>query len=155
MRATASTVVIAALALLVTGTALAQVQNEIAAARNDIQADRQAIVAANMQLTEPEAAAFWPLYREYRAEIQAVGDRTLKLITDYAASWEALPDAQASALVRDLLAVQQDALRVKEKFAPRFEKVIPAKSVFRFYQIENKLDAFVMMGVVEQIPLVK
>ena len=134
---------------------LAQPSSEIELTRSAIQAERQALVTANLGLTEDEGLAFWPVYRDYRVEMARVGDRLVKLITDYAASWEALPDAQASALVRDLLAVQQDALRVKEKFAPRFEKVISAKSVFRFYQIENKLDAFVMMGVVEQIPLVK
>jgi hypothetical protein len=142
-------------ALVMAGTALGQAQSEIAVTRADIQADRQAIVAANMTLTEPEATAFWPVYREYRGELSKVGDRAVKLITDYAASYETLTNEQASALVKEYLAIQKEILKVREKYAPLFAKVLPAKSVMRLYQIENKLDAIVMMAVVAEIPLVK
>ena len=54
--------------------------------RADIQTDRQALVAANLGLSDAEGEAFWPIYRQYRAEMGAVGDRMQKLITDYARS---------------------------------------------------------------------
>lgn len=142
-------------ALVVAGSALAQTSSAIAVTRSDIQADRQAIVADNLQLTEPQAQAFWPLYREYRGEMAKVGDRLVKLVTDFAASYDTLTDAQASGLVKEYLAALKDSLTVREKYASRFEKVLPAKSVMRFYQIENKLDAIVMIDVVAAVPLVK
>jgi len=43
--------------------------------RADIQTDRQALVAANLGLSDAEGEAFWPIYRQYRAEMGAVGDR--------------------------------------------------------------------------------
>ena len=52
--------------------------------RAEIQADRQAVLAANMALTDAETAAFWPLYREYRGEMAKVGDRLQKVIQDFA-----------------------------------------------------------------------
>jgi hypothetical protein len=39
----------------------------------DLKADRQAVVATNLPLTDGEARAFWPVYKEYRAEVEKVG----------------------------------------------------------------------------------
>ena len=47
----------------------------------DLKADRQAVVAANLPLTEEEAQAFWPAYKEYRVEVEKLGDRMVKLIS--------------------------------------------------------------------------
>jgi hypothetical protein len=37
-------------------------------------------VAANFPLTDRESRAFWPVYKEYRAEVEKVADRVAKLI---------------------------------------------------------------------------
>jgi hypothetical protein len=142
-------------ALTLTGAVLAQASSEVAVTRAQIQADRQAIVADNMKLTEEQSQAFWPVYREYRAEMALVGDRLFKVISDYATSYETLTDPQASALVKEFLTLQRDSVKVREKYASRFEKVLPAKGVMRFFQIENKLDAIIMIDVVASIPLAK
>ncbi len=153
----ASTLILAGLlAIAVAGTVAAQAPNDIAAQRAQIQSDRNAIVASNLPLTTDQTAAFWPLYKEYRAEMVKIGDRMEKLIKDYAAgSNTTLTDEQASALLKEFIAIQKDALKVKEQFAPRFGAVLPAKSVLRFYQIENKLDGLTAVEPRAQIPLAK
>ena len=72
--------------LLASAPAVAQVSDTdlLQQLRADIQTDRQALVAANLGLTDAEGEAFWPIYRQYRAEMGAVGDRMQKLIMDYA-----------------------------------------------------------------------
>ena len=58
-----------ALALMVVSlTAAAQVSDAdlMQQLRTDIQAYRQALVAANLGLTEAEGEAFWRVYSEYR-----------------------------------------------------------------------------------------
>lgn len=123
--------------------------------RGDIQADRKALVALNLTLTEAQAAEFWPLYREYRAEMEKVGDGLMALITDFAKNYDTLSDEQANKMVESYLGFDDDANDLREKYRSRFGKIIPGKSVMRFYQIENKLDAIVMMDLVQQIPLAK
>jgi glycyl-tRNA synthetase beta subunit len=51
--------------------------------------------------------------------------------------------------------MQKDSNQIKEKYMPRFNKILPAKTVMRFYQIENKMDTIVMLAVASQIPLAK
>jgi hypothetical protein len=143
------------LTLLLTLPLLAQTRSDVEVTRADIQADRKAIVAANLSLTDAQGAAFWPLYQEYRGEMSKIGDRTIKLVTDYAKSYDALTDVQATALMTEHLAIQRDTIKVKDKYRPRFEKVIPPKLVLRFYQVENRLDVILQAGVLSEIPLAK
>lgn len=145
------------LAVVATGAAVAQTESDIAVARGDLQADRQAIVAANLTLTETEAAAFWPLYREYRAEVAKIGDLNLKVITDYAKAYSdgSLTDPQALELTKSALKQQKASIELKDKYLSKFSKILPGKTTARFFQIENKLDAIVAMGIADEIPLVE
>ena len=122
--------------------------------RADIQADRQALVAANLGLTDAEGTAFWPLYREYRAELGKVGDRTQKLIQDFAKIYESATPEQAKGMVDEMMAIQRDDFKVKESFVPKFRKVIPEVKVARLLQIENKLDAIIKYELADAIPLI-
>jgi Spy/CpxP family protein refolding chaperone len=147
-------ILVAFLAIAVAGTLAAQSQADLDAQRAQIQSDRNAAVAANLPLTDAQTATFWPLYKQYRAEMQKVGDRMLKLITDYANSYNTtLTDEQAAALLKEFLEIQKETLKIKEQYAPRFSAILPAKSVLRFYQIENKLDAMLMKSIAAQVPL--
>ena len=146
------------IAALVAGTAaFAQggVQSDIAVGRTDIQADRQAIVAHNMQLTDAQATAFWPVYREYRNELAKSGDRMVKLVSDYAAAYNTLTDAQATAMMTEMMSIKKEMMKTTEKYMPKFGAVLSPKLVMRYLQIENKLDTILMAGAVDTVPLAK
>jgi len=143
------------LALVAFSTAAAQVRSDIAAERAELQSNRQAIVAENLPLTEGEAKAFWPAYREYRGEMQKLGDRLVELFLDYAKNSESLSDSQATAMLDSYLAVQKDEAKIKSDWVPKFRKILPPKVVTRFYQIDNKLDAILRFDAVDRIPLVR
>ena len=132
----------------------AQVQHEIALTRADIQTERQALVAENLPLTEDQPKAFWPMYRTYRGEMAKLGDRLLALIEDYAENYDTMTDPQATGMLKEFFEIQKKEVAIKSAWAPKFEKIIPAKSVARFFQIENKLDLIVRSEVAAEIPLV-
>src|SRR5258705_5807766 len=68
-----------------------QRQLDIAAAR----ADRKAIVGANMNLTEAQAKAFWPLYDAYEARMDKLDDRHAPEVKAYAQHYQTPPDDDA------------------------------------------------------------
>jgi len=149
-----SGLVVIGLALVAFSPAQAQVQSDIATGRAQLQSDRQAIVAANLPLTEEQAQAFWPVYREYSLQMQKLGDRMVSLIMDYAKNAATLTDAQATAMLDDYIAIQKDQIKTRSEWVSKFRKVLPPKSVTRFYQIENKLDVMVQYEAADAIPLV-
>jgi hypothetical protein len=131
------------------------VTSEIELTRAIIQVKHQAIVTRAMDLNETEAQAFWPLYREYRLEMSKVGDRFVTNLVAYLDNYENLSDQLAEKLLNEALSIEKARLDVKAKYIPRFRKVIPAKKVARFFQVDNKLEAFIKADLASQIPLVR
>ena len=123
-------------------------------ARTILQAEHKLLVSENLGLTASEAEAFWPVYDRYAAELDKAGDRRVKLISDFVASFDNLSNDKAKQLIADMLRYQKEVLKVREKYAKKFQQVLPATKVARFYQIENKLDALVSFVLASEIPLV-
>jgi Spy/CpxP family protein refolding chaperone len=153
MRALHALVVLATLAMHLP--AQAQDPAETQAIRADLQAERTKLVAGNLQLTEAEAAKFWPLYNEYRGKHSQLGDRTIALIDDFAANYETLSDEKAKDLLNRQLQLDDDRLKLQRSYVGKFEKVVPPKKVARYYQIERKLDAAVAYEAAQSIPLAR
>lgn len=121
--------------------------------RTEIAADRQAIVAANLGLSDAQGEAFWPIYREYRAEMATVGDRMQKLIMDFAETSGVPTEDEAKAMVDEMISIQGKEHKVRKSYVKKFRKVLPETKVARFLQIENKLDIIVKLGIADAVPL--
>ena len=120
-----------------------------------IRANRKALVAANLKLTDEEAARFWPLYDRYQGEMNAVQDRTVKVVEDYTKNFRDLSNDKAMKLAEDWLSAEGDRVKVRRDYLPQFAKVLPGKTVVRFYQIENKMDAVLRYELAKDIPVVE
>jgi hypothetical protein len=123
--------------------------------RQDVGRDRREIVKANMLLTNSEAARFWPLYDQYRSEIHKVGDRRLKVITDYAANRDSMSEDEANRLAREWLDAEKERVDIKEAYVKKFQKEgLSGRTTARFFQIDQKLDAAVDAALAAHIPLI-
>lgn len=136
----------------------AQTDSEAAVSgiRESVQAARRAIVGEEMFLTEDEATEFWPIYDDYRREITAVGDRYAKLITDFAAQYNAgnITDSDADMFTDARLEIEAAFLDIERKFLPRFRAVLSSMKATRFYQLENQMNAESEAQLALAIPLV-
>ena len=123
--------------------------------REKIKADKKLVVAANMDLTDAEAKAFWPIYQEYQTRLGKINERVVKLIVDYAENFKGMTNEVAKKLMKESMAVEKERLALKESLMPKFQKALPAIKVARYYQIENKIQAVVQYGLADSIPLVE
>lgn len=122
--------------------------------RQVIETQHQAIVAEAMQLTDEQSGVFWPLYREYHAEMRAVNDQYLDIMMRYVNAYpDGLGDDVATDLMMDWAAMEADSIAIRKKYLKKFNKVLPSALVLRFFQIENKLTSIVRAEVAVQIPL--
>lgn len=133
----------------------ADMTGEIEMLRSVAQTERRVIVAKAMFLTDQESAAFWPVYNEYRTAVGKVNDQLVKLVTDYAAERDTLTDEQAKTLLNNYIKFEQDVLKLRKKYIPKFGKAMPMTKVARFYQIENKLDILQKLVLASNIPLAR
>jgi hypothetical protein len=124
--------------------------------RDKIKADKKLLVAANMELTEPEAKAFWPVYEQYQQDLAAINQRIGKLIESYAADYRAnsMTDEGAKKMIAEFVAIEKAEAAMKESYVPKLSKVLPPKKVARYMQVENKIRALVKYELAGEIPLV-
>lgn len=132
-----------------------EVDGAIRLTRAQIQADRQALVAANLELTAEERAAFWPLYLDYRAALERLGDRRVVLLLQFAESYETLTDSRASELLAESLELETERAKLRSRWMKRFQKILPGTKAVRFYQVENKLDLMIESEIASQVPLAR
>jgi hypothetical protein len=121
-----------------------------------VKADKKLVVAANMDLNENEAKAFWPVYDAYQKDLQAINGRLGQTILAYAEGYnkKALTDDLAKQLTNEALAVDQDELTLRKTYAAKLNGVLPAMKVARYIQIENKIRAAIRYELATGIPLV-
>ncbi|HEV3182400.1 MAG TPA: hypothetical protein VGY90_06265 [Steroidobacteraceae bacterium] len=122
--------------------------------RQEAGKDRREIVKANMLLTNSEAARFWPIYDQYRTAMHKIGDRRVKLITDYAANRDSMSEDEGNRLLREALDIDKERTELKESYVKKFQKELSARTTARFFQIDQKLDAAVDAALAARIPLI-
>ncbi|MFA6957305.1 MAG: hypothetical protein WC538_15650 [Thermoanaerobaculia bacterium] len=130
-------------------------QSQIAFVRSQDEADRQAIVAAALNLNEKDGAAFWPMYRDYRSEMGKVGDKSWKLLLEFAEKYQAMSEEDASKMLDEVLRIEEQRNDVKTKWLGKMRKSIPATTVARFYQIDNKIDTLLRLDAAANVPLIE
>ena len=122
--------------------------------RQDVQAQKNQIITDTMKFSESEAAAFWPVYKEYAAEQQSIAAKRLNVILDYARNIEKMDDPKAHDLSQRMFAIDDEIQSLRKAYYPRFEKALGAKRAAKFYQVDNRLNLIVNLQLSSEIPLI-
>ena len=144
-----------AVAMVVPGIAQDKPADNMQIVLEKIRADKKLFVAENMQLTEAEAKAFWPVYDQYQDELFLLRVRTAKLIKDFSDAYEKMTNETAKKLMDEYITIETLGPKLRQTYLPKFRKVLPEVKVVRYYQIENKINAVLIYELAKNIPLVK
>lgn len=123
--------------------------------RKDARTEANAIIGNYMRFSSDEAAKFWPLYKPYEERRKALIDERLAILKDYAQNYGSMTDAKAAELMQRALALEAKHAEAKRAFLGELQKVLPAKTVARFYQVHSRLDMMVDLLFAQQVPLVQ
>ena len=123
--------------------------------RDKLSGDKKLVVTANLELTEAEAKAFWPVYEAYQKELYKINDKVALLIVNYSKEYNAktLTDAKALALLNQYFALEESEVRLVRSFVPKLNKALPGRKFARYMQIENKIRAIVKFEIAREVPL--
>ena len=113
------------------------------------------MVADNLELTQKEADAFWPVYNAYQAELDKLNERIKKAVLLYADAWNNanVTDETARYLVGEMLAIDEAELQLKKALVPKVQQVLPPLKAMRYLQIENKVRTIARYDLMEIVPL--
>ena len=139
----------------VTATAQDKPANNMQILVEKVRADKKLIVADNMQFTEAEAKAFWPVYSQYQDELFLIRSRSAKLIGDYRNAYKEMTNDIARKLLDEYMNIEVLTLKLRKAYLSKFREGLPETKVVRYYQIENKIQAALMYEIATSIPLIK
>jgi hypothetical protein len=124
--------------------------------RQKINADKKLVVASNMDLSETDAKAFWPIYDAYQKDLQQINERIGKGLAAYAEAYKKGPlsDALAKQLLDEMVAIEEAEVALKRSYIPKLNAVLPAAKVARYIQMETKIRALVRFDLAGNVPLV-
>jgi hypothetical protein len=123
--------------------------------RSGVQQEKSQIIGAALELDATQAAAFWPVYKKYEAELAAIGDKRFAGIKDYAANYGTLTDAKATELIDGAIGLEEQRLALIKRYLGEFRKVLPAVKAARWYQAEMALNKIVDLRLAAEVPLAK
>ena len=123
--------------------------------RSDVRAEKVAIITEVMGFSEAEDAAFWPVYREYDAEMAKLGDERVALITEYAKNYEQMTDAVADGLATKALDHARRRQAVEAKYYDRVKAVLKPRQALRYLQVEHQLLLLIDLQIAASLPIAK
>jgi hypothetical protein len=129
------------------------IDQDIDLLRKDIRSQKKQLIAANVQLTDAEAQAFWPVYDQYTADLAKTNNDKYALIKEYAQSYGTMTDAQADDWTKRVLQLDANVAALRLKYLPAFRKVLSPKKTALYEQVERKTQMLIDVQLALQIPL--
>jgi hypothetical protein len=121
--------------------------------RSDLRTQHVAIITAVMEFTEEEDVKFWPVYREYEADLARINDDRIALIKNYASHYETLTDAVADTLAYGAFDLEAQRHALKLKYYDRLKQVISPRAAARFFQVENQILLLLDLQIASALPI--
>lgn len=128
------------------------IDSTIEVVRADMQADRATIISAGMNFNEKDGAAFWPIYRQYERERSMLDDGRAAVIKEYTQDYTALTDAEAKAMAERMFEYDSRLAALRKTYYKKFNKVLPAVTVTKFFQLDRRVDLMMDMQVASSLP---
>lgn len=126
--------------------------SDIEVAKAEIRVEKSTIISAAMKFTDKDAAAFWPIYRQYEYERSSLNDLRGAVIKEYAEKYPNLTDADAKAMTEKMLDYDCRIAVLKKKYFNKFNKALPAFTVTKFFQLDHRIDLMIDMKVEASLP---
>ena len=127
----------------------------IALLRSDLRAKKIGIVSESLLLTDKESEEFWPIYKRYESDLTKLYDARLQLIKDYGDNYDKMSDAKARAFSERAFALEERRLGLRRGYFKQLEKVLPGRTLARFFMLERRIDLLVDLKIASEIPIIE
>ena len=123
--------------------------------RSDVNTSKKTIITAAMDFNDTQAAAFWPIYRNYEFDLDKLGDARVAMIKDYADSYDNLSDAKAKELAERAFKFQEDRLKLGKKYFKEISKALSPTMAAKFAQVDRQIQMLIDTQIASELPLIK
>jgi len=129
-------------------------QEYIALLRKNVSAEKAKLVGSVMQFDAEDAAKFWPIYRDYEAELNKLNDLRVANIKEYARTYTEMTDAKADELIKDAMTFQKQRDELLGRYYERVKQELGAITAARFLMVEHQLLLIIDLKIISSLPVV-
>jgi hypothetical protein len=134
---------------------VANAQQEILElARADIRTGRMGMVAAAMELTPAQQEIFWPLYRAYADEQDALLERRMSMLKEFSVNYESMTDATAKSIAAQSFEIARARVQRRETWFEKFSKALGPVLAARFIQVDGQVSTLLDFELMKATPLI-
>jgi hypothetical protein len=123
--------------------------------RMDLKAQKEAIIRETMQLDPQQAAAFWPIYRQYDGEQTKLWDQKVAIVENYAANFLTMTNEKADELAQQVMQLDEKRMALREKYYAIVKKALSPILAARFFQVENQIQLIVDLQIASNLPIIE
>jgi len=123
--------------------------------KHDIDQTRTEVMTSVMDLSVQEKAVFWPVYNEYRKKSDALADKDLALMKEYAAAYWSLTDGQANDIASRHFELEVERKQLLGELYAELAKVVTPVQALKACQVESRLDLLLDMQIANELPMVE
>jgi hypothetical protein len=122
--------------------------------RSNVRQRKSEVMAERMQLSADGAAKFWPIYKEYDAELNKLSDQRVANIEEYARTFTQMTNEKADDLLKKVMIYRKQRTDLLAKYYERVKDRLGAMTAVRFVQVEDQLLLLIDLQIDSSLPLV-
>ena len=131
------------------------IQTYIELLRTDLNAQKRQLINETMQLDDKQARVFWPIYNDYEADLDKLGDERFAIVQKYATNFLTLTNEKADELAQRVMALDDQRMALRRKYYDLMKKSLPAVLVVRFFQVENQIQLLADLKIASNLPIIE
>jgi hypothetical protein len=109
--------------------------------RSDIRAQKVEVMTEALQLTGEQAEVFWPIHREYEAELAEINDERIALVKEYFEKYDTeMTVRRVKELAERTIKLEEERTKLRKNYFKKFEKELNAMVAAKFLWTERMLN---------------
>ncbi|MFK7795110.1 MAG: hypothetical protein AB8B89_07175 [Gammaproteobacteria bacterium] len=131
--------------------------DDLEISRIELEAKKKVHISKSLDLTPEQSAPFWDIYTDYEKASGKITKEAFDLIRKFSDGYKnnSISEQSATNMLATYFRLEGQRLQLKQQYYTLFQKVIPAKKVFRFFQIDNKVDSLIRCDIAKKLPLIE
>jgi hypothetical protein len=123
--------------------------------KSDFRTQKTALLTDYLKLSEAESKAFWPVYKEYDAELEKLADRRINLIKELANALKDMSQEKSAELMEDALDIESDRVDLWEKYFGKFKDKLMAFRAAQIIMFERELQTIIDLQIYSNMPTIE
>ena len=127
----------------------AQVDDSLRYAESIWSMEKKAMILDELDLTEAEKSAFWPVYESYASAIQYIDMEYIRLLT---MRDQDLSDKQSASLTEHMLMNELLLAKARKQYYRKFKKALTPALASKFMQLDNDFRTMLRIQMQKESP---